>query len=215
MVSKPRERRFIMRGPEVVATLANLKTQCRRPIRGLDRVKHRIDHIGRDDCAEPACFMAEKISPQSFDCPAEVDDGTRINCPFGEPGDRLWVAETWCQKIVNGGFVYNADGDIDSSCCYYLASNPDVEGEGFTERGLGKSPWSSPATMPRRTCRLVLELVDIRAEHLQEITDEGATAEGANSVFFFASQWERMHGKEFAYSSNPWAWVPTYKVIEG
>lgn len=109
-----------------------------------------------------------------------------ICCPYGEPGDRLWVRETWnvthhsqlapgeniaksaedCVRDNNGfmpscaeGVVYAADG---------VTSHP-VH---------GKARWRPSIHMPRWASRILLEIVSVRVERLQDISEDDARAEG-------------------------------------
>lgn len=94
-------------------------------------------------------------------------------CPYGKVGDRLWVRETYA--ILNlftgnkqsGGIVFRADvGD----CVQYDSYN---EAGGFTI-----SKWKPSIFMPRWASRITLEIVDIRMEHLRDISENDALSEG-------------------------------------
>ena len=85
----------------------------------------------------------------------------KVSCPYGAPGDLLWCREThWLES--DGTPVYRADGE-------FL--------EGWTSRGLR---WHPSIHMPKSVCRLWLRVEDVRVERLQEITEEGAKAEGVH-----------------------------------
>lgn len=130
-------------------------------------------------------------------------------CPYGKPGDRLWVRETWRELIDFG-----APGDSSSSnYCEYRADNkpdfdPDVK-------------WCSPIFMPRWASRITLEIVKVRAERLQDITDtngmyEGWTCDPKNLNYlpriWFSELWERINAKRgYSWESNPWVWVIEFK----
>jgi hypothetical protein len=121
--------------------------------------------------------------------PHESGDFTRYDevtplCPYGQPGDRLWVRETWCQKIDDGRYVYNAAGNLDPSCCWYRASDHDVRaddgdgGQKYLRDGREASPWRPSIHMPRWASRLLLEVVEVRVQRVQDISEEDAKAEG-------------------------------------
>lgn len=142
------------------------------------------------------------------------------HCPYGAPGDRLYVKEAWCQKTDDGRFIYNADGNVDSTCCHYRADGVEVfkdDGDGgaeFTKAGYLASPWASPRFMPKRVARIWLEIVDVRVERLQDISEEDAKAEGvqiggtpATYRGGFAALWDAINGKKCPWKDNPWVWV--------
>jgi hypothetical protein len=78
----------------------------------------------------------------------------RVPCPYGRPGDRLWVRETW-----GPGPVYRADDE----------SQQPSDG------------WRPSIFMPRKLSRITLEITDVRVERLQEISEENAKAEGCKA----------------------------------
>lgn len=89
-------------------------------------------------------------------------DGTlwRASCKW-QPGDLMWVRETWCRSLdEEGSFLYRA-------------TEPDAE----CEDGDG-SPWKPSIHMPKVAARIWDEVVSVRAERLQDITEEDAIAEG-------------------------------------
>lgn len=131
-----RERPIIFSGPMVRAILDGRKTQTRRVI----KEKHR------------AGSMASQMRFQL--------------CPYGQPGDRLWVRETW--GLHDQGF----DTSEESSFPIYRADTDRPE----------PARWRSSIHMPREACRLVLEVTDLRFELLQDISEADAIAEGINVI---------------------------------
>lgn len=135
----------------------------------------------------------------------------RSSCPYGRPGDRLWVRETFGHFERSEGFkpgcavFYRADGN-----CLKL------------------EPWRPSIHMPRWACRLVLEISAIRMERLQAISEADAIAEGASfhdglgvghsgwrhdfgdvhatARDAFARLWRDLNGPD-SWSANPWVWV--------
>jgi hypothetical protein len=89
--------------------------------------------------------------------------------------------------------------------------------------------------MPRWASRITLEITDVRAQRLQDISEEDAKAEGA--AFFdgrpihhhgwrhdlgsvwstanlsFQSLWSKINGPD-SWTENPWVWVITFKRID-
>lgn len=82
-----------------------------------------------------------------------------VSCPYGAVGDYLWVRETWAKALIGTQpFLYKADG---------------------VESGLS---WNSPVLMPRIASRILLKIVETRAEKLQDISKEDAISEGIVSI---------------------------------
>lgn len=81
--------------------------------------------------------------------------------PYG-PGMRLWVRETWAPWEGNGSAT---------AWAVYRADAPDIP---WTPRR-----WTPSIFMPRRASRITLEVTDVRVQHVQEISEEDARAEGS------------------------------------
>lgn len=165
------ERSVVFPDWEVSAVLERRKTQFRRPVK-------LPGSGGRGPLYQLTCDENDLWSDSHC---------KPFRCPYGRPGDRLWVREAWCHKNDGGGFVYNKDGNLDSSCCWYRADGLHVvkcDGDGFTEYrkdGSEKSPWSRSIHMPRWASRITLEIVDVWVERLQDISEQDAIAEGVES----------------------------------
>lgn len=111
-----------------------------------------------------------------------------VPCPYGAPGDRLWVRETHARSESAPLMVaYRADGE----CGAWVGNRYDrhwirhggiveVPGSAGPSFGLAKygGRWRPSIHMPRWASRLTLEITDVRVERLQEITEEDARAEG-------------------------------------
>jgi hypothetical protein len=164
----------------------------------------------------------------------EKGDPIHRKCPYGEPGDRLWVRETWAVPVnFLGGIHYPrmAEGEpvVYRADCETL---PDGYG----------SRWRASTRMFRWASRINLEITSIRVERLQDISEEDARAEGVppNWVFdnlmewspeedgFLPAGWEKLHPdggpyhwtarEAFAtwwdaingkgsWEANPWVWA--------
>lgn len=201
-----KERPINMRAEEVRAILAGRKTQFRRVFKFCETNQ------------PPAC--PDKFNPKAVTQP----------CPFGQPGDRLWVKESWVIGHVNhigkpipktrpdwmdssGKYLmYAADG----SCCQQIP--------GCKCGTVGRLPWRPSIYMPRWACRIILEVVSVRVQRLQDISEEDAEAEGYNSQsimenpdagrLWFRGNWQSINGPR-SWDENPWVWVVEFKVIEG
>lgn len=137
-------------------------------------------------------------------------DRDYITCPYGWPGDLLWVRETWRRADWYGkGIIYRAD----------------AQAAGHMGEYSDRHKWHPSIHMPRWASRIVLEITNIRVERLQEITEEDARKEGISRahkypVGFghpdtyrggFRNLWDSINGKKYPWSSNPWVWVISFK----
>lgn len=144
-------------------------------------------------------------------------------CPYGVPGDRLWVRETWAKPF---GDRTMTDGE--RPIVYYRADGP--------PKGLGDDgAWRPSIHMPRATSRIDLEVTAVRTERLQSITAADVKAEGvavpevdysvsddprtldeereAWARGHFATLWESINGERASWASNPWVWCVSFKRV--
>jgi len=183
-----KERPILMSAEMVRALLAGRKTQTRRLVKLMDtgRVKlpgsHRNWHL-----EDPNVVKA---------------------CPYGLPGDRLWVKETFLPK--KSGIIYRADLDP-------------VEAAGI---GGMYGGWKPSIFMPRKASRLTLEIKTLRVERLQDISEADAKAEGiqcpgcqsgehiacTDLVKAYRKLWESLNGTD-SWKANPWVWVIEFQLL--
>ncbi len=103
----------------------------------------------------------------------------RRGCPYGVPGDELWVREGFCYlQDENLGtdeekYLYRADGKE-------VFKDDGDGGEEINKDGTEASPWKPSIHMPRWASRIQLVVKSVRAERLQEITRKDAKAEGCD-----------------------------------
>lgn len=149
--------------------------------------------------------------------PSRTDYDGYVSCPFGKPGDRLWVREAW--GVAESRFAprgctirYRADG-----------ATGEVAGEsGLKYAGKDMSfCWRPSIHMPRWASRLTLEITDIRCQRLQDISEEDAQAEGVQwnarmlpfSVYF-RDLWDSIAKPGALWSDNPWVWAIRFQRVE-
>jgi hypothetical protein len=136
-------------------------------------------------------------------------------CPYGQPGDRLWVRE--------GHYFTNVRGCEREGQVIYAADHPDAK---RPPMGVGH-PWRPPIHLPRWACRLVLEIVAVRVERLQDISASDCYAEGCerpkdvrvgsdvcerdNARGWYRDLWDRLNTKTAPWASNPWVWVVEFR----
>ena len=146
-----------------------------------------------------------------------------IKCPYGQPGDRLWVRETWAKnKGTGGGIVYRADYGF-ASGIYECDLN-----SGDWVKHVDK--WKPSIYMPRWASRITLEVTDVRVERVQDITPQDIEAEGfflsgletqslpdqlARRKEWFRNAWNTINAKRgYSWGSNPWTWAISFKVVK-
>lgn len=189
-----KERPILFSAPMVRALLAGTKTQTRHIVKA--RYRGTPDtHDIRFDANDGLWYCERGQWMQS--------------CPYGVPGDRLWVRETWACP----GAVPRSDDPVRPGMrIEYRASEARAHG------------WRPAIHMPRWACRLVLEVTGVRVERLQDITEADARAEGAplvaqfnaydgKHITGFARMWASING-EGSWETNPWVWVIEFRRTE-
>lgn len=149
-----------------------------------------------------------------------------VKCPYGKPGDLLWVRESFC---------FNRFDWKD------LLARGSKAGISFKADQLSKNKllkWKPSIHMPKAAARIWLRVTEVRVERLQEITEADAKAEGVENImgthyspayanysetandcpYFinprhsFNSLWQSIHGPE-SWQANPWVWVVSFEVV--
>ena len=222
-----KERPILFSAPMVRAILEGRKTVTRRAIS--HKLTYRFDEPrGPADVAAGYPFV-------------ECDEGyfpALDFCPYGKPGDRLWVRETWyCDQfeVQKGPYLQPADmHDLDQSRedgeLVYAA-------DGLAPYEQEQPTWKPSIHMPRWACRILLEVTGVRVERLQGISEEQALAEGIiphvrggwhwhphdpsnvddwhqfgfkSPAFAFQDLWIGTGGD---WDANPWVWVMEFKRV--
>lgn len=219
------ERPILFSAPMVRAILANSKTQTRRVVKP----------VGDDDGFVLQDYGSGWWPYRSDDGESPMKDGNEIPhaCPYGAPGDRLWVRETWAPHFMYES-VRPADITIDArSCLFYAADGGITGGCEPTQRA---RKWRPAIHMPRAASRIALEVTGVRLERLGDISEADAIAEGIGSIrvsendsrwlnycdpeskaaafgdprHSFWSLWESINGRE-SRDANPFVWVVEFK----
>jgi hypothetical protein len=148
-------------------------------------------------------------------------------CPYGQPGNRLWVRETWnaCDEVEGAGWYPYREipkARPHSACVSYSAD------------GLHDGPWRPSIHMPRWASRITLEITGVRVERLQDISEEDAETEGSHRKIWITSPfsagamnatsergtfrdgykdiWESINGLG-SWAQNPFVWVIEFRRI--
>jgi hypothetical protein len=153
-------------------------------------------------------------------------------CPYGQPGERLWVREAF-DFLPSGGpdepqaceIVYWAGG----------ATEPRTAPHDYNPMIYGREKVRPGIHMPRWASRLTLEIVSVRVERLQAISEADAKAEGAkfhdghgtghsgwrhdykdvhaNARSAYARLWQEINGAG-SWDANPWVWAVEFKAVQ-
>ncbi|AYG06837.1 hypothetical protein D7M10_06925 [Pseudomonas fluorescens] len=211
-----KERPILFKGPLVRAILSGQKTVTRRPLK------------------MPHGFWETSATGELVPIPA--------NCPYGKPGDRLWVRETWyCDhfEVMRGPYLKPDDLDIgeaiDDGTLVYAA-------DGLTPYEADQPIWKPSIHMPRWASRILLEIIDVRVERLRQSADlvlldelgdmledcdstagkefsriehlqsAGAPLRMIPEMYGFKAWWDKTNGPG-SFDANPWVWVVEFKRV--
>ena len=215
-----KERPILFSAPMVRAILEGRKTVTRRAVNPQPRLTDGSGFAWKGHLF--GCGSDDRETSRNF---------SQHCCPFGKPGDRLWVRETWyCDhfEVMRGPYLKPADLDIgearDDGTLVYAA-------DGLTPYEADQPIWKPSIHMPRWACRILLEIIDVRVERLQDISEDQAKAEGVRLYTDHAElgDWWHVEGietysadprKSFEllwqstggdWNANPWVWVVEFK----
>ncbi|MBK0415245.1 hypothetical protein JD974_12595 [Chromobacterium haemolyticum] len=217
-----KERPILFSGEMIRALLAGTKTQTRRVIK-----------FKQTPCMSIEENDSGKLWPWREDC----DNGGDIwyPCPYGQPGDRLWVRETWgviSHSWNEKGEMVDWKPDRPATAihelpfgkCYYsghviyAADGPNEWSDDDDGGGEPRSLWHPSIHMPRAASRILLQIANIRVERLQDISESDVIAEGCPSEILYGrgwyrDLWEELHGAG-SWEANPWVWVIEFEKLE-
>lgn len=209
----PKERPILFSGEMVRQILAGQKTQTRRVMR-----------------PQPV------YPPKYAGAHKWVWDYGEKPCPYGKPGDLLWVRETWRPAA-------SIDANFDAKIAYgrdHIYYRADQDGYGATK-------WRPSIFMPRWASRITLRITGVRVEQVQDISEEDAIAEGIehnwvgdepcpleyadewrnyagdaedfpcySAIDSFRSLWDSINGQRqgCSWENNPWVWCIEFEVLK-
>ncbi len=191
-----KERPILFSGEMVRAILEGRKTQTRRVVKPQPcemNVWHGAIYDGEIDLDKTPCMESR-------------------SCPYGVPGDRLWVRETFC----TGSFYdcFQEDGAI----CYRATAGNTTETD--------CAAWRPSIHMPRHASRITLEVTSVRVERVQNISEEDAKEEGVEHFLIppdggsaphiegFRKLWDSINAKRgFGWAANPWVFVIEFRRV--
>lgn len=215
--AQPKERPIIFGAESVRAIIKGHKTQTRRVIK--PQPPQETAYLSNEDPDGKGWLCVSSLS----DAPCTRPE-VWITCPYGLPGDRLWVREAirlkenWppCPPTI----TYCAD---DTPCI----------GLGAPRMYCDRAVWQWPklktlVRIPRWASRLTLEITNVRVERVQEINAAECMAEGVIkdpltvqyrqdiAIGRFAEVWDELNAKRgYSFDSNPWVWVIEFQKVSG
>lgn len=214
-----KERGILFDAEMVRAYLAGRKSQTRRIILGVDWANSFVNFDNR-----PKALFTDRMLDNFTGSPNS--HLFLVKCPYGIPGDSLWVRETWkCEELPNGldGVRFKADDK------FIEIENTISASDAWVESNRRDGKWRPSMFMPRWASRITLEILDVRVEQLQDITEADARAEGwdgrpcpeihaddydpkiaGSALEWYRNLWRRLNGKKAPWKSNPWVWVITF-----
>jgi hypothetical protein len=201
-----RERPILFSAPMVNAILAGRKTQTRRVVKG-------------EKPGQPLDWLSAGFTPEFV---AEPENGL---CPYGVPGDRLWVREAcWLYgRWIERGVTTTGRPKRSLELIGRQARH-DNPGYHHTAHYGGNDGWSwRPGIhMPRWASRITLEVTGVRVERLNDIGAADALAEGmtfpeaiewgCDPKDAFFGLWEHINGPG-SWGANPFVWVVEFKRV--
>jgi len=201
-----KEHPILFSGPMVRALLDGCKTQTRRAMK-----PQPTEFVGgpgvtlRDGSPAPLVPLDDSVEPY----------GREIVCPYGQPGDRLWVREAHA---------------VDGKKVFFRAGHEESEGAGPRV----DIRWRPSIHMPRWASRITLEVTTVRVERLQDISEADAIAEGCtqnhNGYYWggphpvsglkqlatakgaYQDLWESINGPD-SWAANPWVWAIEFRRL--
>lgn len=202
-----KERPILFSGPMVRALLTGTKTQTRRVVQGAPADWAPIG----PEVYSPTVVDRngdEQPGPDAYG--AGNDDGSDwIRCPYGQPGDRLWVREAWRTEPALDPCPPREIALVGAPVQYEAGPHADVLG--------GKLRPSM--FMPRSLARIALLVTGVRVERLQDISRGDAMAEGCpfpnmargeDPRVWYEDLWCDLNGAD-SWRANPWVWVVEFR----
>lgn len=230
-----KERPILFSAQMVRAILAGHKTQTRRVVK-LDREKRAHPELSISMRGDGDARI--ELWPDTGRAFGNFARTSRLACPYGVPGDRLWVREAhwlygrWRKngKTSTGRqrwrFVATYGHNVQANSGEYVRFQAPDRKPAAEELGFHRRP---SIHMPRWASRITLEITGVRVERLQDISESDARAEGGSgsvgvaiemglepftAIDSFRAIWESINGPE-SWDANPWVWVVEFTRLKG
>jgi hypothetical protein len=217
--------------PMVRAILSGQKTQTRRVVARSNSIIgeggdwDKLEFSGKHTWVDkPGCFEQPYITEARIDTGFPDANGVKnyqyLHVPYDfvnegvvyrvypryQPGDRLWVRETWAD-------LAEGTGDPDQ--------HPKIIYKADATHEWSEQVWHPSIFLPRLFSRITLEITAVKVERGQEISELDAINEGipngayaVNPKTSYAKLWNSINGKKYPWASNPWVWVISFKRLK-
>jgi hypothetical protein len=234
-----KERPILFSGAMVCAILDGRKTQTRRvlkrqPYVSVSNPPYFCDVEAGDVFVCPdiapttsvrGSVLAECERPGVYHCMGQKQFAEK-HSPYGVPGDRLWVRETFfafgrwetrfsAKKARDEWHFVDLTLEMDR-IYQYVDPTPD---NARHRSSVTPAWWKRPAIfMPRAASRIVLEITAVRVERLNECSEADAVAEGCganeadDACGNYRLLWNSLNGAG-AWEANPWVWVVEFRKV--
>ncbi|WYX00597.1 hypothetical protein WMR86_08045 [Proteus vulgaris] len=210
-----KERGIIFNAEMVHAILDGRKTQTRRIVKNV--------------MPDNGMWLKKPTKTRSGTTTHVLDAPKHNLCPLGKAGDHLWVRETWMPDAPRDGTW----GDVEFYGCKDSQLSMIPERFRKSEYCIHRASWDgdelvgwTPSIhMPRWASRITLEIIDVRVERLNDISNDDAKSEGCwygrgggvpdkalTPSDQFPTLWEEIYG-DGSWLNNPWVWVIEFKKV--
>lgn len=228
------------------------KTQTRRAVKPqpVEPVARPLKHAATHPGAYFDSYCSERRTPENPRgmsdrwCWWTADDRpnplSEVRCPFGAPGDRLWVREAFAYSVRDHDLHHEGFSDETHHAVYRATQESQGSWTHYDEHGkqTPTSPqWRPSIHMPRWASRITLDVTGVRVERLHAITEADAWAEGIGAVdgeiaaaaicraakvmacspedarATYGALWAEIYGAQ-SLVDNPWIWVVEFRRVE-
>lgn len=219
-----KERPILFNDQRVRALLSDQQRQTRRIMKSQFLGPGQDNHEG--------CYGIDVLSNHLQGNRVMGMENLSYHCPYGQPGDRLWVRETWRGPLIDQSEIAEYERAPaqfkNPRYCQYRADTSQFSNAEDEDPHFG---WQAGIHMPRWASRINLLITGIRVEKIQDISDDDVIAEGVQTDSHFLNNFFTMHHeavsskdayrKQWAlqyggtsWEVNPWVWVIDFMRVQ-
>lgn len=219
-----KERPILFSDQRVRALLSGQQSQTRRIM------KSQLFGPGQDN--HEGCYGIDVLNNHLQGNRVMGMENLSYHCPYGQPGDKLWVRETWRGPVIEpdemAEYQRSPAAFKSARYCQYRADTSQFATAELDEQE--QFGWQAGIHMPRWASRIDLVVTGIRVEKIQDISDDDVIAEGVQTDSHFLNNFFTMHSeavsskdayrKQWAlqyggtsWEVNPWVWVIEFERV--
>lgn len=233
-------RPILFSAPMVRAILDGAKTQTRRVVK--PQFEPDAEPVEMSAISERGYQISGHSGYWWDDVTANSD--VSIRCPYGQPGDRLWVRETWQRRRIAMSSFQLSQGELYTEYLYRADAydGSPIQSAVRHEELVALKPsdrlkeiWRPSIHMPRAVSRIKLEISGVGVERLQDISEADAQAEGIQPAYGEWRDYRTAPSVNYpvcatgvdsyktlwesingngSWDVNPWVWVVEFKRVE-